>query len=171
VGASRSLVLKDRRQPNPQPARARLAPVRIEKTITIGRAVEEVWGFVADARNDPQWCQKVVSVEQLAGDGPGRGATYRVLHRPRPFKPAVELTMEVVEFDPPHHLLWREEDADAVFDVLYDLAPTASGSRLKQVDDIDWKIGKAALPIARVMVSRDIGRQFRSLKRLLESGS
>ena len=148
-----------------------MAPVRIEKTITIARPVEEVWGFVVDARNDPQWCEKVVSVQQLAGDGPGRDARYRVMHRPRPFKPAVALTMDVVEFDPPHRLRWREEDADAVFDVLYELEPIAPGTRIKQVDDIDWKIGKAALPIARLMVSRDIGRQFRSLKRLLESGA
>jgi uncharacterized protein YndB with AHSA1/START domain len=145
--------------------------VRIEKAVTIARTVEEVWEFIADARNDPQWCEKVVSVEQLAGDGPGSEARYRVMHRPRPFKPAVELTMEVVEFDPPHRLRWREEDADAVFEVLYDLERTTSGTRLEQVDEIDWKIGTAALPIARLMVSRDIGRQFRSLKRLLESGS
>ncbi|MBA3263609.1 MAG: SRPBCC family protein [Thermoleophilaceae bacterium] len=144
--------------------------MRIEKTVKIARAVGEVWEFVADARNDPQWCEKVVSVEQLAGDGPGREARYRVMHRPRPFKPAVELTMDVVEFDPPHRLRWREEDEDAVFNVLYDLEPAASGTRLNQVDDIDWKIKKAALPIARLMASRDIGRQFRSLKRLLESG-
>jgi uncharacterized protein YndB with AHSA1/START domain len=150
-------------------AHGKIGPVRIEKTIAIARPVEEVWEFVVDARNDPQWCEKVVSVEQLAGDGPGRDARYRVMHSPRPFKPAVELTMDVVEFDPPHRLRWREEDADAVFDVVYELEPTASGTRIKQVDDIDWKIGKAALPIARLMVSRDIGRQFRSLKRLLES--
>jgi uncharacterized protein YndB with AHSA1/START domain len=152
-------------------ARGKIAPVRIEKTITIARPVEKVWEFVADARNDPQWCEKVVSVDQVAGDGPGPEASYRVMHRPRPFKPPVELTMDVVEFDAPHRLRWREEDADAVFNVLYELAPAAGGTQLNQVDDIDWKIGKAALPIARLMVSRDIGRQFRSLKRLLESGS
>jgi uncharacterized protein YndB with AHSA1/START domain len=143
--------------------------VRIEKSVTIARPVEAVWDFVADARNDAKWCEKVVSVEQLAGDGPGREASYRVMHRPRPFKPAVELTMDVVEFDPPHRLRWREEDADAVFNVLYELEPTGSGTQIKQVDDIEWKIGKAALPIARLMVSRDISRQFRSLKRLLET--
>jgi hypothetical protein len=96
--------------------------VRIEKSVTIARPVEEVWDFVADARNDA-----------------------------------------------PHRLRWREEDADAVFNVLYELEPTGSGTQIKQVDDIEWKIGKAALPIARLMVSRDISRQFRSLKRLLET--
>ena len=149
--------------------RARIAAVRIEKSVTIARPVETVWEFVADARNDPRWCEKVVSVEQLAGDGPGRDASYRVMHRPRPFKAPVALTMEVVEFEPPHRLRWREEDADAVFNVLYELQPKGSGTEIKQVDDIDWKIGRAALPIARLMVSRDIARQFRSLKRVLES--
>jgi hypothetical protein len=108
-------------------------------------------------------------VEQVAGQGPGPGARYRVMHRPRPLKPAVELTLDVVEFQAPTRLRWREEDADAVFNVLYELEPAASSTRLKEVDDIDWKIGKAALPIARLMVSRDIQGQLRSLKRLLEA--
>jgi hypothetical protein len=63
---------------------ARIAPVRIEKTITIARGVEQVWEFIADARNDPCWCEKVASVEQVTGQGPGPSAKYRVLHRPRP---------------------------------------------------------------------------------------
>jgi uncharacterized protein YndB with AHSA1/START domain len=144
--------------------------VRIEKTVTIARPVEAIWEFVADGRNDPQWCAKVVSVEQLAGQGPGPDARYRVMHRPRPFRPPVELIVDVAEFHPPRRLRWREEDHDAVFNVLYDLEPTPSGTRMKQVDEIEWKIGKAALPIARLIVSRDMGRQFRTLKRLLEAG-
>ena len=91
--------------------------MRIEKTVTIACPTEQVWEFVADARNDPRWCEKVVSVDQIAGDGPGPTARYRVMHRPRPRKPPTELTMEVVEFEPPRSLRWREEDADAVFNV------------------------------------------------------
>ena len=76
--------------------------------------------------------------------------------------------MEVVEYDPPRHLLWREEDEDAVFNVVYRLESIGSGTRLTQIDDIDWKISKLALPIARGMVSRDIARQLGSLKQTLE---
>ena len=143
--------------------------MRIEKSVTIARPPEQVWAFISDPRNDVRWCPKVIAVEQIAGDGPGADAKYRVMHRPRPLRAAVPLTMDVVEFDPPSRLRWREEDADAVFDVLYELAPRGSGTELRQIDDIDWKIGKAALPIARFMVSRDIERQFRSLKQLLET--
>jgi uncharacterized protein YndB with AHSA1/START domain len=145
--------------------------VRIAQTTTIARTPDEVWGFVADARNDPRWCQKVVSVEQIVGDGPGRNARYRVMHRPRPGKPPVELTMEVVEFDPPHRLRWREEDPDAVFNVLYELESDGAAARIAQVDDIDWKIAWPLRPLGRIMVSRDMKRQFAILKRLLENAT
>jgi hypothetical protein len=76
--------------------------------------------------------------------------------------------MEVVEFDPPRRLRWREEDEDGVFNVVYRLERTENGTRLGQIDDIEWKISRLAFPIARVMVSRDIARQLASLKRTLE---
>jgi Polyketide cyclase / dehydrase and lipid transport len=76
--------------------------------------------------------------------------------------------MRVVEFEPPHRLRWREEDRDAVFNVLYELKPDGAGTRITQVDDIDWKIPTPLRPVGRIMVSRDIKRQFASLRRLLE---
>lgn len=121
--------------------------------------------------HDPRWCHKVDSVEQTEGQGPAVGATYRVLHRPRPLKPAVELVVEVVEADAPHRLRLRETDDDGVFDVTYELEAQAGGShtRLTQADDIEWSIPRLALPVARMMVGRDLSRQFAALKRLLEA--
>jgi uncharacterized protein YndB with AHSA1/START domain len=145
-----------------------IAAMRIEKTIHISRPPEAVWEYVADARNDPRWCHKVDSVEQVAGDGPGPGAKYRVLHRPRPRKQAVELSMEVLEFDPPRRLRWREVDEDGVFDVVYELQASRGGTDFSQRDDIEWKISRLLYPIARASVSRDIDRQLRSLKTLLD---
>ena len=136
--------------------------------VTIARQPQDVWDFIADPRNDPRWCEKVVSVEQIAGEGPGPDARYRVMHAPRPRKPPVELAMEAVEFNPPLRLRWREEDADAVFNVLYELEPEGTGTRLTQVDEIDWKIPRPLRPIGRIMVSRDIRRQFESLRQVLE---
>jgi uncharacterized protein YndB with AHSA1/START domain len=124
--------------------------MHIEKTQDIARPPEEVWAFIADARNDPRWCHKVDSVDQVAGEGPGLGAKYRVLHRPRPRKPPSELVMEVVEYDQPRRLRWREEDEDAVFNVVYQMQSTGTGTRLSQIDDIDWRISKLAFPIARM---------------------
>jgi hypothetical protein len=62
----------------------------------------------------------------------------------------------------------REEDDDAVFDVTYRLEDTANGTRLTQTDEIDWKLRFPGPQIGARMVRRDLERQFRTLKRLLE---
>lgn len=78
--------------------------------------------------------------------------------------------MEVVDYDQPRRLRWREEDEDGVFNVVYQLVLTETGTRLSQIDDIDWKISKLTYPIARMMVGRDMARQLAALKRTLEGG-
>jgi uncharacterized protein YndB with AHSA1/START domain len=142
--------------------------MKIEKTTVIERPLEKVWEYIADGRNDPQWCDKVISVEQIAGDGPGPNASYRVVHRPVRLKRPKELTVTVDEFDPPGRMRLREEDDDAVFSVTYDLEPVGEGTRLIQGDQIEWKIPRFQVPIARRMVSRDIENQLSALKRVLE---
>ena len=143
--------------------------MKLEKAIVIARPAEAVWIFIADGRNDPQWCDKVVSVEQVAGDGPGRDARYRVIHRPVRLKKPKELAVTVEEFEPPRRMRLRQKDDDGVFDVTYELEATAAGTRLTQRDEIEWRIPRFQLPIARYMVSRDVQRQLATLRRLLES--
>jgi uncharacterized protein YndB with AHSA1/START domain len=142
---------------------------KIEHAIVIGRPVEEVWEFISDLRHDPQWCDKVMSVDQVAGDGPGAGSSYRVVHRPVRLKEAKELAVRVEEFEPPRGMRLSEQDDDAVFDVTYELEGAEEGTRLTQRDQIEWTIPKFQQPIGRAMVSRDIRRQFSTLKRLLEA--
>jgi uncharacterized protein YndB with AHSA1/START domain len=144
--------------------------MEIEKTVVIARPVEDVWAFIAEARNDPGWCDKVESVEQVAGEGPGPDARYRVIHRPVRLKKPKELAVTVEEYSPPSRLRLREEDDDGVFNVTYELEPVAEGTRITQHDRIEWKIPRFQYPIARRMVSRDIANQFAALKRRLETG-
>lgn len=142
--------------------------MELETTIVIDRPMQEVWEHIADLRNDPGWCKKVDSVEQLSGDGPGADARYRAMHRPRPLAKAKELMVSVEEYAPPSRVRLREEDDDGVFDVTYELEPVGDGTRLTQRDRIDWKIPRFQQPIARRIVSRDIANQFSALKRRLE---
>jgi uncharacterized protein YndB with AHSA1/START domain len=139
--------------------------VRASATIEIRRSVERVWAFVADPTNDPQWCPKVHRVEP---DGPGR---WKVLHQPVPLRPPERLRLELVEHDRPRRLRLREEDRSAIFEVEYELRATEGGTRLTQTSEFRWK----ALPrilqlVLAVGVRRDIGRQLRELKRVMESG-
>jgi uncharacterized protein YndB with AHSA1/START domain len=140
----------------------------IEETILITRSPEAIWDYIGDARNDPNWCAKVVSVEQVSGDCPGPDARYRVIHRSARLKTPNELGVTVEEFDPPPRVRLREEDDDAVFDVTYELQSERGGTRLTQRDRIEWKIPRFQLRLARRMVTRDIEKQLAALKRVLE---
>jgi uncharacterized membrane protein len=138
--------------------------MRVAETVEIARPLDEVWAFVADHANDPQWCKKVMSVKAVA---PRR---WQVAHKPVPLRPAVTLMIEQLELDSPRRLRLREEDDASVFDVEYQLEHAGQGTRFTQTSDFEWK----ALP--RFMhkafargVQRDVRHQLRELKRVLEA--
>ena len=91
------------------------------------------------------------------------------MHRPVRLEKPKELAVTVEEFEPPRRMRLRQKDDDGVFDVTYELEATAAGTRLTQRDEIEWRIPRFQLPIARYMVSRDVERQLATLRRLLES--
>ena len=114
--------------------------MELQTDIVVDRPVQEVWDYLADLRNDPEWCRKVKSVEQLSGDGPGTGDRYRVMHAPRPLASPQELMVSVEEYTPPNRMRIREEDDDGVFDVTYELESLGEATRVTQRDRIDWNI-------------------------------
>ena len=142
----------------------------LERSVEIERPPEEVFAFIADARNDPRWCGTVATCEQRAGDGPGPGARYEARHKPTPFHRVMPRSIEVLEYAPPRALRSRQEDANGVFDITYEVEPTARGARLTQRDEIDWSVpGPVGRMAERLFVRRHIGEQMGALKRLLES--
>ncbi len=46
--------------------------LRIEKTITIDAPVEEVFAYVANPRNEPEWQINLMSIHDVAGEGVGQ---------------------------------------------------------------------------------------------------
>lgn len=140
-------------------------PVRVEASIEIRCPPELLWETVSDPRNDPRWCPKVKSVEA------GADSRWRVMHKPIPLRPAVELVVEHVELEPPTRLKLREEDDASVFEVEYMLEPTDNGTRLTQVSEFEWKrLPRLLRGLAARGVERDVRTQLRELKRLFEGG-
>jgi uncharacterized protein YndB with AHSA1/START domain len=147
----------------------------LARSVEIDAPIETVFEFIADARNDSQWCSCVLSCDQRTGDGCGKGARYEAVHRPIKLRRALVRTIDVLAYDPPHRIRWRQEDADATFDIAYELEPTARGTRLTQHDRIHWKFSPGlavfAVPFARALVRRRLASQMAALKRRLEQGS
>lgn len=136
---------------------------------TIERPAEEVFAFVADPANDPQWCPNVRSVQQASGDGPGEGARYEVVHTPTG-KP-VQLSYEILELEPPRHLLMRQEDDMGTFLTTYELEPAGEGrTRIVQRSEMRFKgLARIAAPVISLLVRKGNRDQFARLKALLEA--
>jgi hypothetical protein len=144
--------------------------MRIVRSIVIDRHVEEVFAFVADPHNDVRWCDKVLAVEQVEGDGPGPGSRYEVVHRPIPLRPPRRMAHECLEWEPPVRIRWREDDGYDVFDVTYALESVWTSTRLTQRSDARLGAPRLLHPLLRGGIGRDVARQLRALKRLLERG-
>jgi uncharacterized protein YndB with AHSA1/START domain len=141
----------------------------VVRSIEIARPPEEVFAFLADARNDPRWCASVVACEQQAGDGPGPQARYLARHKPTPFHRVMPRSIEVVEYDAPRLLRWRQEDDNGVFHITYEVEAADQGARFTQSDRIEWKVpGPVGRLAERLFVRRHIGEQMEEVKRLLE---
>lgn len=142
----------------------------VERTVEIARPPEQVFAFLADARNDLRWCATVLTCEQLAGEGPGEGARYEARHRPTPFHRVMPRAIEVVEYAPPRLVRWRQEDANGVFHIAYEVTAAPGGARFAQRDAIEWKVPRPVGRLAeRLFVRRHIGEQMEALRQLLES--
>jgi uncharacterized protein YndB with AHSA1/START domain len=137
--------------------------MRVEEEIRITQPAETVWAVVADPRNDPRWCRKVISVEAVGERG------WRVMHKPIPLRPPRELELKQLEAEPHHRLVLRQEDAAAVFDVEYRLEPTQSGTRFTQASEFAWKrLPRLLHGTFGRAVRREIRGQLRALQVLLE---
>jgi uncharacterized protein YndB with AHSA1/START domain len=139
--------------------------VRVEEHIEIGRPPADVWAVVADPARDPEWCPKVRTAEPA---GPG---CWRVVHKPVPLRPPATLELQHVATEAPARLLMREEDEAAVFDVEYRLEPVpGGGTRFTQISEVRWKrLPRVLHGTFRRGVRRDVRRQLRELRRLLEA--
>jgi len=141
--------------------------MKLAGSIEIERPIDEVFVFVADATNDPAWCERVRWCRQAKGDAPAVGTRYEAMHKPSGYPFAHIRSIEVLEHDPPRFVRWRQVDHLATFDIAYELELTPNGTRLIQRDEIRWRLpGMGA--IGGRIVGRHIGQQHLELKRLLE---
>ena len=74
----------------------------------VDRPVDEVFAFVAEMENEPQWHTDIVKAERLTEGAVREGTNYRIEFRPRPMSPS-EGTVEIVEFEPNRRIVSRAD--------------------------------------------------------------
>jgi uncharacterized protein YndB with AHSA1/START domain len=69
----------------------------VENSVTIARPIEDVFTFVTDTQNDPQWHKDVIEATKISEGPIGDGTTFSVVIK---FMGKKEGRWEVVEFEP-----------------------------------------------------------------------
>lgn len=120
---------------------ARLFPIRpISVSFQISAEPDAVFTFVADTRNDPEWCPNVTGVRQVGGEGVEVGARFQ-------FHQSVEaggrtltsdVNLEIVELGE-RWVRWRVEDRFQVRDVLLGVEADGEGCTVTQTTAAAFK--------------------------------
>ncbi len=140
-----------------------VGPVKLSTHVSSGPV--EVFSYVSDTRNDPEWCPNVTDVRQVHGDGVELGARFEfhqtVEAQGRELISDVEV--EVVELGE-RHIRWRVEDRFQIRDVLLSVEPDGAGSKVTQTTNAAFKrrpgVAKWLYPM---LAKRTFKDQFRHL--------
>ena len=141
---------------------------KIERSIVIGRPVDEVWEFVHDIANDRLWQTTLVESEQLT-DGPMRVGT-RVREVRHFLGLKVELAWEVTEFEPKRRSAIKGISGPVPLSGGYLLEPLDAGTRFTVSGELDAHgLFKLAEPVFARITSRELEANLGHLKDLLEA--
>jgi hypothetical protein len=136
--------------------------------VVVARPPEEVFPFVADARNRPSWDESVGTEELTSPEPIAVGSTLRT--RMRSMGRELEYLWEIVEHDPPRRV--RVESTDGPFPTTleWDVEPHAGGSLVAFA--VTGRPGggmRLAQPLIARNTARNLERSFPRLKEVLES--
>jgi uncharacterized protein YndB with AHSA1/START domain len=143
------------------------AVIALKTGIRIERPLDEVFAYVSEPRNLPQWNSAVRSVRQISRDDAGAlGSSYR-MERELPTGKAVN-TLEVVALKRPAEFAMRTTSGPTPFRYQFRFS---SEGRATIVDvDTEAELGTPALltPLARLAVRSGVDHNLAPLKAIVE---
>jgi hypothetical protein len=143
---------------------------KIERSIVIGRPVEEVWEFVHDIANDRLWQTTLTESEQLTGGPMGVGTKVREVRHFLGLR--IELAWEVTEFEPPRTSAIKGVSGPVPLNGRYLLEPLEAGTRFTVSGELDAHgLFKLAEPVFARITSRELEANLGHLRDLLEAES
>ena len=142
--------------------------INVEDSIIINCPIEEVFAFVADQTNGPQWQDGLLEVRRIT-DGPvGVGTKHTAARKFLGRKMA--LTNEYIQYEPNKQVTFKGQSGSMHFETSYLTESTTSGTRLTcQMQMEQGGLFGLAEPMIAKSLKRDFAANFRTLKALLES--
>jgi uncharacterized protein YndB with AHSA1/START domain len=151
-------------------ASRRKTMVDVTVSTTINRPVDQVFGFIANMENEPQWHTDALEVKRLSEGEAGKGTTYHVHFRPSSMGPS-EGTVEVVEFEPGRRIVGRSDLGKMQPTLTHVFEAANDGTRVSRRIQIETSGVMMLLmkPMMTMMVRRRNIEFLANLKRVLET--
>lgn len=137
-------------------------------TVSIPAPPDEVFAYVSDTRNDPEWCPNVSEVTQIAGDGVEVGARFQFVQKVSTRGRTLEsdVVADVIELD---HLMisWKVVDRFQEREIRLEVLPEGAGSRVRQTTLAAFhRPPGLARWLYPILAKRTFQGQFEHLKRV-----
>lgn len=142
--------------------------IAFETSTRIDRPIEEVFSYVSDPRNFPQWNSAVQTVRQNSADENGLPSTY-VMERELPTGHAVN-ELEVIVRRWPSEFMIRTTAGPTPFLYRYRFAAVDDATLLRLDAEVELPGPAAFLPrLARRAVKKGVADNFATLRQILET--
>ena len=139
--------------------------LEFENTIRIDRPVDEVFAFLSDFENIPEWNYYVLEVSQLSESPIGVGTTYHQVRK------TDEQDFRIIEFEPGHTVAVKTLPGSSPdLELRFTLFEERNTTRVRD----EWKLdtGRPAIleRLAGGKVKSAVAENLAKLKELLEEG-
>ncbi len=143
--------------------------IREEESIIIRRPIDEVFAFVADQTNAPQWQSGLLEVRRTTNGPLGLGTKHTAVRKFMGRR--LEATNEYVVFEPNKEVTFKGTAGSSDFQHSYLTESTAEGTKLTSRMEMQ---SKGLFGLAEPLIASSLRREFVAdlgdLKDLLESG-
>jgi carbon monoxide dehydrogenase subunit G len=142
--------------------------ISAEASTSIARTPADVFEFVSDFRNDPQWHTDILEVRPT-GPGPiGKGSAFAI--KLKPFMGNSEGTVTVSEYEPPHRVVLKGQMGKMAPTLTLTVEPEGQGSRFTRGVEVEPPgIMKLMAPLMKGMFRKRNAGFVANLKRVLEA--
>lgn len=141
--------------------------MRVEGEIVIDRPIEEVFDYVADERNEPQYNPQMTKAEKITPGPIGAGTKFRSVMTGTGL--TAEMTVEFIEFERPRRITERTHMSNMEIAGGLFFEAEAGGTRMRWVWDLEPRgVYRFLGPLVRRMGDRQERAIWTGLKRVLE---
>jgi len=144
--------------------------IRAEQSSIIDRPIEEVFAFVGDQTNAPQWQSGLVEVRRTSDGALGVGTTHTFVRKF--MRRTMEADNEYVAYEPNKRVAFKTTSGPVRLEASYLFESTGGGTRLTSRIEMDASgFMSLAEPLIAAGLKREMKTAFGVLKDLLEDRS